>query len=468
MFTFYKKIFHPISTGKQYRKYKTALKAWLLPGWRVVIGIPCFSQLKASLAIVIPVLMLWMLASCDSTPRETRIINVIQQAPANIPPGEHLYCITNIGHTMTVFDRPGHSNRFLKLDPVGPWFDSDAGYYISRVEGGGGANALLRFSPQTLLETGEIRFGANSNPNQLLILGSDDKIGWVALRGSNFDSFATVAIAVVDLENMNGLDSVSLEELVPADRRNNEKLTSILGFVWDEDCPAPSGGGCAYAIVNNWNGETNSHGGNRAGWLLVLQPDAQGLPQLVGDVVQLGISPQLLALLYDENLWVVINAGYASFGSGEPGYLQKISTSTLFDGASNDIQKSPLASNCSGVASGEREDSQGCDPNGISLSPQADIAWVYTGFHGHIRVLDLSTETLQDDNATVQLTGPLFKVSNPTPRVFSGVGGFGEARLAELNSHPGADGKTIYYIANEYDLNAGRGGLGCAAYTVEP
>src|SRR5262249_35208055 len=82
----------------------------------------------------------------------------VGQAPISLPSGPQLYCITNISKTLVVFDLTAkqvllNTRYFLDLDPVGPWFIGDTGYYISRVDTtGAGDNALIQFDPKTAVE----------------------------------------------------------------------------------------------------------------------------------------------------------------------------------------------------------------------------------------------------------------------------------------------------------------------------
>ncbi len=403
--------------------------------------------------------LLLVLISCSEAPRPGEAVREKSFPPANISPGEHLFCITNLGHSLTVFDLENNihlpeENRHILMDPVGPWFDDNSGYYLSRVGGKGeGKNLLQRFSPQTLLPEGQIGFPANSNPNQLLILPKTptafSEWGWVALRGDSHDNFATVGISVVNLERLEQESFHSLTDLVSAEKRNDEKLTSLLGFIWDADCPSFDGS-CVYALVNNWNGEY------RSGWLLVLQPDSQHRPQLKA-LVQLGISPPWPMLLHEQSLWIVRSGGFVNYG-GQPGSLQQINTALLADAdSSNDIiQEIALATTSDCPAKEDRLDRLGCDPTGISLAPQGDRAWVFTYDDDFIRVLDLSTGTLANDPHQLKLTGPLFSTQQGH---FAALGGYGDAKLAKLS----ADGSSIQA---KYDLEAGNGNLTCTPHAV--
>ncbi|MDH5753058.1 MAG: hypothetical protein OEZ59_11675, partial [Deltaproteobacteria bacterium] len=285
-----------------------------------------------------------LVAGCEGLegrPEGRDPVGEITQPGSSLPGGDYLFCVTNLGHTLRAFDPAAGTwgyARYLEPDPVGPWLygTPPTGYYISRVDGGGGGrNALIRFNPRTGVESGRLYFPANSNPNELLILpGSSPLTGWVALRGSSFDNFATNGLAVVNLETLAQTAFFDLNALAPL---AGITQTSLLGFVHDPACNA--GAGCVYGLVNNWS----MSDGYRPGRLLALAAGAAGEPALL-DSETLGVNP-VLPLLLDEGtgeLWVANNGGYSSLCpdadscAGQPGSLQALDTGRLDNGVPED------------------------------------------------------------------------------------------------------------------------------------
>lgn len=389
----------------------------------------------------------------------------VPQSTAPVPSGPHLYCIANVGQTLVAYDlvtrRPLPATaRRLALDPVGPWFAGGAGYYLSRVDtSGAGANALIRFDPRTTAELGRLVFFSNhapSNPNSLLVLPPPHPpVAWVALRGSTFDGFASDGISVVDLGALADTAFCDLNADTPTcawPARTRTGLTSPLGFVWDAACGAA---GCAYALVNNFDGAV------RDGALLVLEPDAQGVPVL-RDTIPLGRNPLLPMALAGTELWVVNNGGYVHFGSeGQAGTLQVLDTTAFDDGMPGnetlDVQTvAPAGTDCSALP---RPD-PGCDPTGIHA--EGGTAWVTTYPDDVLRTVELGTRTLLPLGPAPyapRITGPFFPVTSPAPALFAALGGLGTARLGEVDPA----GPTLL---SDQSLQAGPGPLSCAEYTV--
>ena len=415
------------------------------------------------------------LSACDAltgNPKASDPVGYVPPPSSHIPSGNHLFCITNLGHTLTLLHLdtatvPLGAQRYLEPDPEGPWFEAatgGVGYYLSRVESGGtGRNALIRFLSATGVETGRYYFPANSNPNDFLMLPGVAGKAWVALRGSTFDNFATNGIAVMDLPSLTQSGYADLNALAPT---AGATLTSLLGFQWDAACNG--GAGCAYAVVNNWAN------GVRQGWLLVLDADALGNPVLL-DQVPLGRNP-LHPLLVDDSageLWVVNNGGYSSFCAnpatcdGGPGTLQVLSRAALADGVAGNETTALLASTggCTGVSAPCAEFAD-FPPDPVSIyrfSPTR--AWVTTWPDDLVRVVDLDPASpgyrslLPPDPALPRLTGPLLATSAPTPALFAGMGGFGAAHLGRLDALTGA-------LSAEYNLAAGNGPVSCAEHAV--
>ncbi|MEE8434696.1 MAG: hypothetical protein V3S64_07910 [bacterium] len=409
-----------------------------------------------------------MLASACGNPKQGDPVGTVLQSSDPVPSGPHLYCIVNVGQTLTTFslnDRqvlPGTA-RILDLDPVGPWFDSASGdgFYLARVDGSGaGANALIKFDPKTTVEQARLKFPANSNPNHMLILPTHPGMAWVALKGATFDNFATNGLSVVNLSTMAdeafcdlNAATATCDPLAPA---QGGDLTSLLGFYWDAGgCGGPPG--CAYAVVGNFDGAV------REGWLLVLTPDMDGKP-VFQDAIRLGRNPRLEMVLEKvvdaaRELWVVNNGGYVHFGDdGAAGTLQVLETSlfaigTAGDGTVDTISVVGEPAICDSPPSPD----PGCDPTGI-YSLDGGSAWVTTYPDDVLRTLDLSGYAMDTlDTGLPRVTGPFFSVGNPPSSLFAGLNGFGQARLGEIDSATGAK-------LAEYDLRAGQGPVSCAEF----
>ena len=406
-----------------------------------------------------------MLASACGNPKQGDPVGRVVQSTDPVPSGPHLYCITNVGQTLTTFSLSGQkvlqgTARILDLDPVGPWFDTSSGdgFYLARVDGSGaGANALIKFDPKTTIEQARLKFPANSNPNQMLILPNHPGMAWVALKGATFDNFATNGLSVVNLSTMTDEAFCDLNaatdtcsRLVPD--QGGESLTSLLGFYWDA---TGCGGapGCAYAVVGNFNGSV------REGWLLVLTADVDGKP-VFQDAIPLGRNPRLeMVLDAGGELWVVNNGGYVHFGDqGAPGTLQVLDTSLFANGTAGGETTAPI----SVVANPATCDSPpspdpGCDPTGI-YSLDGLSAWVTTYPHDVLRTVNLAANTLDTlDTGLPRVTGPFFSVGDPPSALFAGLNGFGQARLGEIDPATGAK-------LAEYDLQAGQGPVSCAEF----
>ncbi|MBI3992499.1 MAG: hypothetical protein HY342_04435 [Candidatus Lambdaproteobacteria bacterium] len=377
----------------------------------------------------------------------------VSQPPAAVPSGPQLYCIANIGRTIVVYSLAerrvlGDTRRVLHSDPVGPWFAGGQGYYLSRVAGdGSGQNALLRFDPVTLAQTGRLSFAPNSNPVTLLV-HPQGGLAYVALAGSSFDNFATNGLAVVSLPGLSLLSFLDLNAAtVYPPGHTGARWTSLDGLAWDDACAL---GPCLYAVANNWNGVL------RAGRLLVLALDGVGLPS-IADAIALGMSPQGAPLLDDpddgsrpRSLWVVNNGGYLDFG-GEPGTLQRLDPALFADDTPDNETLALLTSaNTSQLPA---------DPTGI-FRFNGERAWITSYPDDVVATLELDTATLAPLDATLpRITGPLFSTTDPAPALFAGMGGYGPAALGELDTAGGA-------LLATHNLGAGNGGLTCAEYVV--
>jgi hypothetical protein len=377
------------------------------------------------------------------------------QAPVSVPSGPHLYCITNIGHTLVAFSLaerrvlPG-TRRYLDLDPVGPWFAGGLGYYLARVDtSGAGANALVEFDPASATERRRLKFAALSNPTALLLPPAFPGIAWVALRGSTFDNFLTNGVAVVDLaaftasvRDLNALRTAAgtaVGALV-----GGQKLTSLAGLLWDGACPAAGGAPCVYALVNNFDGQV------RNGWLLALGLDATGGPVLL-DAVAVGLNPMEDMYLdaARRELWVVNNGGYSP--GGQPGTLQVLDTTRIGDGIPGNETVATVALSALGAV--------GADPTGI-WGLGADSAWVTTYPSDALLAVSLPGRSAAPiAPAALTLTGPLIHTASPSPALYAGKGGFGPALLAELDPASGA-------LLATHDLQSGNGPVSCAEYRV--
>lgn len=390
------------------------------------------------------------------------------QPSASVPAGPHLFCLTNIGHTLEAFSLTEQrvltdTARYLELDPVGPWFDTNSGngFYISRVDGSGaGKNALIRFYPKTGVETGRLVFPANSNPNDLLLLPGNPGLGWVALKGSTFDDYATNGVALVDLAAMTVVSFHDLNALAPD---SGGTLSSLLGFQWH--AAGCGGAGCAYGVVNNWKYLV------RQGRLLVLQPDAtagqEGRPLLLDDL-PLGLNPQMpLALDAVGQAWVVNNGGYMSYCqdktscSGGPGNLQVLDTTTFANGMAGDETVRWLTStgNCPGGATCVEYADFPVDPTGIYPFDGA-TAWLTTYPDDLVRTVTLNPGTLDMFDASLpQITGALTQTTLPAPALYATSGGYGAALLNQLDQSMGA-------LLSTHDLLAGGGPARCTEFNV--
>jgi hypothetical protein len=385
-----------------------------------------------------------LLAGCDlldqlaGRPVAGETVEQVSQPAISVPSGPHLFCISNIGHTLVVFDLTARqvllgTRRYLDLDPVGPWFSGGFGYYISRVESSGaGSNALVEFHPKTAVERRRMIFPANSNPTTMLLLPAQPGMAWVALRGSTFDNFATNGIAVVDLEAWS-FDFKDLNDLA-----GTTDLTSLSSLAWDAACPSQFSGPCVYALVNNFNGAV------RDGWLLVLGVAENGLPTLL-DAVALGRNPQEDMLLDSANqrLWVVNNGGYPP--GHQPGEIWGLYT-TDFSAAPVTIPEGTLPSGTEALVG-----IHGFD---------AATAWVTTYPADAVFTLSLNSPfTFTAAPGLPTLTGPLFHTTAPVPGLYAGKGGFSTAHLAELNPATGA-------LLADHSLQSGNGPVSCAEYSV--
>lgn len=374
-----------------------------------------------------------------------------RKSTVSVPAGPQLFCISNIGHTLVAFDLTQqqvltNTRVYLDPDPVGPWFYNGTGYYLSRVEtSGSGSNSLIAFNPKTAGELQRMKFPVNSNPTTLLQLPSNPGMAWVALRGSTFDNFATNAIAVVDLDawtyhqvDLNALAQPAKDDgIIPS----GEKLTSLTSLLWDASCP--TGGGCVYALVNNFDGTVRDHG-----WVLALGVDGSGNPTLLS-AVQTGRNPQEDMLLDTGNglLWVVNNGGYPP--DHEPGDIQGLDAAGWTSTTWNTVQDVPEGTSAGGSTA----------LVGIQAF-DSSTAWVTTYPSDAVYTLDLSAFTLNETPGLPALTGPLFHTTAPVAGLYAAKGGYGLAHLAELNSAAGGA------LLADYNLQSGSGPADCAETTV--
>jgi hypothetical protein len=210
---------------------------------------------------------------------------------------------------------------------------------------------------------------------------------------------------------------------------DGEEVTSVVNLLRD--------GGRVYAVATNWRGEV------RPGWLLVLEPDEDGVPVEIADAVALGDNPQGHMVLDGEGqLWVVNNAGYADFGGG-PGSVQVLDTAQFADGEPDDETDALL--------------DVGGDPTDVYRFDD-DTAWVRFYPKGAIRTVSLDTDSLDAENSSLpKVTGSL--ISTEDGRLYAGTGGFGHARLLELSPSTGAQRAS-------HDLLSGNGGVNCAEHDV--
>lgn len=355
-----------------------------------------------------------------------------EDIPQYVPDGTQLYCITNVGHALVVFN-PETQTRFsdiqksLELDPVGPWFSGGRGFYLSRVDtSGAGANALVEFDPRTLVEVNRLNFPPNSNPTTLQFL-SGGAIAYVALRGSTFDNFATNGISVVSL----GAGALIQSAFLNLTTFSGGTMSSLVGFFRDDACP----GGCVYAVANNWQGMV------RMSNLLVLAPAGLDAP-LVTDIISLGDNA-VGAMMLDAQgeLWVVNNGGYADYGGGD-GSLMVLDTSAFADGVAGNELITTLA--------------LPGDPTAI-YQTGPNRAWVTTYPDETLRTVLPDTNTLTaPDPALPATTGPFYETVSG---LFAGSGGYGNAFLSRLDPSTGA-------FISSHPLEAGNGSVSCTGHTL--
>jgi len=388
-----------------------------------------------------------LLGQAAGEPQQNTTTGEAGQASVYIPPGDYLYCITNIGATMVAYDLTteqvrADSRRKLYPDPVGPWFVGQRGFYISRVAGdGSGKNALVGFNPVTLDEVARLNFPPNSNPTTMLVLPGGDT-AYVALRGSTFDNFATNGVSVVNLATLTQAGYLNLNDtgVYPAGHGGGA-LTSLNGLTWDAAC---NGGACVYAVANNWKNVV------RQGWLLLLRPGTNDIPT-IADVMALGDSPEG-HLLFDAGgaLWVVNNGGYGEFGGG-PGSLQVLDPAKFDDGTPDNETLATLDQGS--------DTSFPADPTGL-YAFDGTIAWLTTYPEDVVRTVDLAGRSLQAlDPNLPRVTGPLFHPQQPAAAVYGGLGGFGTARLGRLNPSSQA-------LLSDQSLLSGGGTVSCAEHTL--
>ncbi len=371
-------------------------------------------------------------------PKADSSSDTVSQDPLPIPPGQHLYCITNIGHTLVLYDLAANAanpnlQRYLDLDPVGPWFFGAHGYYISRVDtSGAGANALIEFDPKTALETRRLSLGVNTNPNSMLVLPGFGGVAWIAVRGSTFNSpYGPNGIGVVNLNTMSGT-IVS----IPAGKN------SLISFVWDAACPANSGGTgpCVYALVNGFDGVIHP------GTLLVYKPDGSGNPVLL-DTIALGgagVVPNPLEdmLLDGTHLWIVNNGGYTP---GNAAVLQVLDTTKFKDSILNNetLAEIPTSLTATGV-----------------FHFDASTAWVTTYPSDVVKTVDLTSPFTFHASPTPSVspfTGSVLNVTTPSTELFAGAGGFGAASLSQLDPTDG-------HLVASHALQAGNGTVSCGQF----
>ncbi len=409
---------------------------------------PALRSAACPLALLALCAFLW--SGCDADlqkilndvsgkPKASSASESVPQSPLPIPPGPHLYCITNVGHTLVLYDLTSDQaqtglQRYLDLDPVGPWFSGGRGYYISRVDtSGNGSNALIEFFPQTAVETRRLGLGVNTNPNSMLVLPGFGGVAWIAIRGSTFNfPYGPDGIGVVSLVTMTGNIS-PLSNFVPG----GSALHSPISFVWDAACPARVAGGggpCAYAIVNGFDGILHN------GTLLVLAPDGSGNPVWL-DSIALGLNPieDLFLDAARHQLWIVNNGG---FTGGSAGTLQVLDTAKFNDGISGNETVATIAA--------------GFAPTGI-FGFDANTGWVTTYPSDHVQSVDLGTQALNANPGLPNFTGSIVHTTTPSAQLFAGAGGFGAATLARLNP---SNGQLIASNA----LQAGNGTVSCAEF----
>ena len=379
-------------------------------------------------SFLLPCLFLILLA-CNENPQKSSVVDLETQDVGSVPQGHYLYCITNIGHTLRVFDLSTEqllesSQKRLDLDPVGPWFYNNKAYYLSRVDSSGsGKNALVEFDPVTLQERRRFYFPANSNPTTLLML-PDEGVALVALKGSTFDDWSSNGIIRFDLNSWKEANSLNFNAKEAF--QEGQRITSLSSLLYNASTKH------IYALAENWYYSV------RQGWLLVLDP--QTLEIL--DSIKLGLNPQGNMLLEGEELWVVNNGGYADYG-GSDGSLQVLDSKAFVDGISNN--ESSFVINVSG------------DPTHIYRFSSTQ-AWLTTYPDDLIRVVNLKTHSLEVESTGLpKLTGPLLTTSEAS--FFAGMGGFGSASLGKIDTQTGQ-------LLSQFPLDAGNGGVNCSEYQV--
>lgn len=371
---------------------------------------------------------------CSDAPQKNDPTDSVDQDVETVNASRYLYCITNIGHTMTLFDLDqqtilADSQKQLELDPIGPWFYQDKGYYISRVaSSGAGKNALFEFDPVTLEETDRLLFPPNSNPNSLLIL-PEYGLAYVILTGSTFDNWRNNGLAVIEFGPLQQVAYLDLN--LEAHYQDGELVASLDGLLYDDQRDM------VYAVATNYYFEI------RTGWLLALSLDGSGLPQ-IADSVQLGVNPRGRMVLEDNGeLWVINNGGFAEF-SGEEGSVQVVDVTKLNDGIEDNEIKTQFV--------------LGGDPLGI-YQINSSLAYVPTSPNDEVIAIDLQTNALAEAQGSLpKATGPFFNTAEG--ELFAGLGGFGQAMLGRYASDSGG-------LLQEFDLNAGQGQVECAQYNVQ-
>jgi hypothetical protein len=156
---------------------------------------------------------------------------------------------------------------------------------------------------------------------------------------------------------------------------------------------------------------------------------------------------------------VVNNGGFVHFGTeGKPGVLQVLDTANLdadLDGDGLPGTTLPIAT--AAICDGLPRPDPGCDPTGV-YSLDGDSGWLTTFPDDVLRAIDLAALSLgAPDFSAPRVTGPFFPATLPAPALYAGRGGFGHARLGELDATLGA-------LLGDHDLQAGNGPVTCAEY----